>query len=217
MSANIYGTINTLNHGVLHLGIFAKYAAAFFKNATSSSRRIFSRLRRANSACWSFFSSRGWLVCRSFDRHEYNIDSESPKSMATMGIPSRSARSKTCSLNWTVYLLRITEVVDSFFNFIIDLWFKDYSLNRVSDSSGQDQSLVYELTRQNQGILIDLKEADKTIAQLTLEQCVLKDGHLELLMRLAKANEQIDQLTVKLADAHSEIARLSVVLQNNNT
>ena len=27
------------------------------------------------------------------------------------------------------------------------------------------QSLVYELTRQNQGILIDLKEADKTIAQ----------------------------------------------------
>ena len=87
----------------------------------------------------------------------------------------------------------------------------------MSDSSGQDQSLVYELTRQNQGILIDLKEADKTIAQLTLEQCVLKDGHLELLMRLAKANEQIDQLTVKLADAHSEIARLSVVLQNNNT
>ena len=79
------------------------------------------------------------------------------------------------------------------------------------------QSLVYELTRQNQGILIDLKEADKTIAQLKLEQCVMKDGHLELLMRLEKANEQINQLTVKLADAHSEIARLSVVLQNNKT
>ena len=78
-------------------------------------------------------------------------------------------------------------------------------------------SLVYELTRQNQGILIDLKEADKTIALLTLEQCVMKDGHLELLMRLTKANETIDQLTVKLADAHSEIARLSVVLQNNKT
>ena len=79
------------------------------------------------------------------------------------------------------------------------------------------QSLVYELTRQNQGILIDLKEADKTIALLTLEQCVMKDGHLELLMRLTKANETIDQQTVKLADAHSEIARLSVVLQNNKT
>jgi hypothetical protein len=78
-------------------------------------------------------------------------------------------------------------------------------------------SLVYELTRQNQGILIDLKEADKTIAQLTLEQCVMKDGHLELLLRLEKANEKIDQLTVKLADAYSEIARLSVVLKNNNT
>ena len=74
-----------------------------------------------------------------------------------------------------------------------------------------------ELTRQNQGFLTDLKETGKTIAQLTLEQCVMKDGHLELLLRLAKANEKIDQLTVKLADAHSEIARLSVVLQNTKT
>ncbi len=87
----------------------------------------------------------------------------------------------------------------------------------MQENTPLTQSLVYELTRQNQGILIDLKEADKTIAQLTLEQCVLKDGHLELLLRLAKANEKIDQLTVKLADAHSEIDRLSVVLQNNNT
>jgi hypothetical protein len=45
----------------------------------------------------------------------------------------------------------------------------------------------------------------------------MKEGHLELLLRLEKANEQINQLTVKLADAHSEIARLSVVLQNTNT
>ena len=87
----------------------------------------------------------------------------------------------------------------------------------MQENSPLTQSLVYELTRQNQGILIDLKEADKTIALLTLEQCVMKDGHLELLMRLTKANETIDQLTVKLADAHSEIARLSVVLQNNKT
>ena len=76
---------------------------------------------------------------------------------------------------------------------------------------------MYELTRQNQAILIDLKEADKTIAQLTLEQCVMKDGHLELLLRLEKGNEIINQLTVTLADAHSEIARLSVVLQHSKT
>ena len=87
----------------------------------------------------------------------------------------------------------------------------------MQENSPLTQSLVYELTRQNQGILIDLKEADKTIALLKLEQCVMKDGHLELLLRLEKANEQINQLTVKLADAHSEIARLSVVLQNNKT
>ena len=87
----------------------------------------------------------------------------------------------------------------------------------MQENTPLTQSLVYELTRQNQGILIDLKEADNTIAQLKLEQCVMKDGHFELLLRLAKANEKIDQLTVKLADAHSEIARLSVVLQNNKT
>ena len=87
----------------------------------------------------------------------------------------------------------------------------------MQENTPLTQSLVYELTRQNQGILIDLKEADKTIALLKLEQCVLKEGHLELLLRLAKANEKIDQLTVKLADAHSEIARLSVVLQNTKT
>ena len=87
----------------------------------------------------------------------------------------------------------------------------------MQENTPLTQSLVYELTRQNQAILIDLKEADKTIAQLTLEQCVMKDGHLELLLSLAKANEKIDQLTVKLADAHSEIARLSVVLQNTKT
>jgi hypothetical protein len=87
----------------------------------------------------------------------------------------------------------------------------------MQENTPLTQSLVYELTRQNQGILIDLKEADKTIAQLTLEQCVMKEGNLELLMRLEKANETIDQLTVKLTDAHSEIARLSVVLQHTKT
>ena len=71
-----------------------------------------------------------------------------------------------------------------------------------------------ELTRQNQGFLTDLKETGKTIAQLTLEQRVMKDDHLELLLRLEKANEKINQLTVKLADAHSEIARLSVAIIN---
>ena len=84
----------------------------------------------------------------------------------------------------------------------------------MQENTPLTQSLVYELTRQNQGILIDLKEADKTIALLKLEQCVMKEGHLELLLRLEKANEKINQLTVKLADAHSEIARLSVAIIN---
>ena len=79
------------------------------------------------------------------------------------------------------------------------------------------QLLVNELTRQNQGFLTDLKETGKTIAQLTLEQRVMKDGHLELLLILEKANEKINQLTVKLADANSEIARLNVALINKTT
>jgi len=45
----------------------------------------------------------------------------------------------------------------------------------------------------------------------------MKDGHLELLMRLEKANEKINQVTVKLADANSEIARLNVALINKTT
>jgi len=36
--------------------------------------------------------------------------------------------------------LRTTEVIDSFFGFIIDLGFRDYSLSRVSARSGQDQT-----------------------------------------------------------------------------
>ena len=84
----------------------------------------------------------------------------------------------------------------------------------MQENSPITQLLVYELTRQNQGILTDLKETGKTIAQLTLEQRVMKDGHLELLMRLEKANEKINQVTVKLADANSEIARLNVALIN---
>ena len=48
----------TLNHGVLHLGIIAKYAASFFNNVTSSSRQEFSRLRLDSFPCWSFCSSK---------------------------------------------------------------------------------------------------------------------------------------------------------------
>ncbi len=73
----------------------------------------------------------------------------------------------------------------------------------MQENTPLTQSLVYELTRQNQGILIDLKEASKTVAQLTLEQRVMKDGHFELLLHLEKVNEKIDQLTVKLATAES--------------
>ena len=87
----------------------------------------------------------------------------------------------------------------------------------MQENTPLTQSLVYELTRQNQGFLTDLKETGKTIAQLTLEQRVMKDGHLELLMRLEKANEKINQVTVKLADANSEIARLNVALINKTT
>ena len=68
------------------------------------------------------------------------------------------------------------------------------------------QSLVYELTRQNQGILSELKVADKTITQLKSEQYVMKNGYHKLLLRLKKANEKIHELTINLADDHSEIS-----------
>jgi hypothetical protein len=46
-----------------------------------------------------------------------------------------------------VYLLRTTGLADSFFVFIIDLDFKDYSLSRVSARSGQDQLIPVSIFR----------------------------------------------------------------------
>jgi hypothetical protein len=45
-----------------------------------------------------------------------------PKSCATLGMPSRSVRSKVCSLNYAVYLLRtVRAVIPSFLVSIVDL------------------------------------------------------------------------------------------------
>jgi hypothetical protein len=53
------------------------------------------------------------------------------------------------------------------------------------------QSLIYELTRQAQSILMELKEAHKTIGKLNLELCLMKDSQLDLVVRLEKANEKL--------------------------
>ena len=100
------------------------------------------RLRRASSACWGFWSSKGCPVCRRFARQAYKVASASPKSCETLGMPSRSARSNACSLNCALYLLRTVcvVVVSAFLVFIIDLGVGDYPLSRVSANSGQDHT-----------------------------------------------------------------------------
>ncbi len=53
------------------------------------------------------------------------------------------------------------------------------------------QSLIYELTRQVQSILMELKEAHKTIDKLNLELCLMKDSQLDSVVRHEKANEKL--------------------------
>ena len=53
------------------------------------------------------------------------------------------------------------------------------------------QTLIYELTRQVQSILMELKEAHKTIDKLNLELCLMKDIQLDLVVRHEKANEKL--------------------------
>src|SRR5690606_28118861 len=121
------GCFVLVDQGVLHFGCFAKYAAAFFKKATSSSSRALSRLSLAISACCSFCSSKLWPVCRFFDRHPYNMGSGRPRSAAALGTPCCSARATARSLNSAVYVFRGL-VVLFVFDFIFHLGVRVYAL-----------------------------------------------------------------------------------------
>lgn len=74
------------------------------------------------------------------------------------------------------------------------------------------QSLVYELTRQNHSLLMELKEAHKTIAKLNFDRCVMKDCQLDIVVQLEKANEKIHQLTVKQEQSNPKIVELNRLL-----
>ena len=73
-------------------------------------------------------------------------------------------------------------------------------------------TLIFELTRNNQGILSDLKEANKTIAQLRLEILHIKNNQFELAQQLENATTKIIQLLLNLEDSTTEIARLTHLL-----
>jgi hypothetical protein len=77
-------------------------------------------------------------------------------------------------------------------------------------------TLVFELTRLNQGILSDLKEANKTIALLRIEQLHNKYHHIDLAQKLENATTKIADLIQDLEDSNTEIARLTNLLTNKN-
>jgi hypothetical protein len=58
--------------------------------------------------------------------------------------------------------------------------------------------LIFELTRNNQGILSDLKEANKTIAQLRLKILHIKNNQFELTQQLENATTKITQLLLRI-------------------
>ncbi len=77
-------------------------------------------------------------------------------------------------------------------------------------------TLIFELTRNNQGILSGLKEANKTIAQLRLEILHIKNNQFELAQQIENATTKITQLLLNLEDSTTEIARLTHLLNNND-
>ena len=77
-------------------------------------------------------------------------------------------------------------------------------------------TLIFELTRNNQGILSDLKQANKTIAQLRLEILHIKNNQFELAQQIENATTKITQLLLNLEDSTTEIARLTHLLNNND-
>ena len=77
-------------------------------------------------------------------------------------------------------------------------------------------TLIFELTRNNQGILSDLKEAHKTIAQLRLKILHIKNNQFELTQQLENATTKITQLLLNLEDSTTEIARLTHLLNHND-
>lgn len=77
-------------------------------------------------------------------------------------------------------------------------------------------TLIFELTRNNQGILSDLKEANKTIAQLRLEILHIKNNQFEMAQQIENATTKITQLLLNLEDSTTEIARLTHLLNNND-
>ncbi len=77
-------------------------------------------------------------------------------------------------------------------------------------------TLIFELTRNNQGILSDLKEANKTIAQLRLEILQIKNNQFEMAQQIENATTKITQLLLNLEDSTTEIARLTHLLNNND-
>ena len=77
-------------------------------------------------------------------------------------------------------------------------------------------TLIFELTRNNEGILSDLKEANKTIAQLRLEILHIKNNQFEMAQQIENATTKITQLLLNLEDSTTEIARLTHLLNNND-
>ncbi|HAC90246.1 MAG TPA: hypothetical protein DCF63_06375 [Planctomycetaceae bacterium] len=74
--------------------------------------------------------------------------------------------------------------------------------------------LSYELTRENQSLMMSLSEESKKVADLKVQLIKLENGHIELVIKLENADKEIERLTIKLEDAENEIGRLGIVLRH---
>lgn len=85
----------------------------------------------------------------------------------------------------------------------------------VNESSSRD--LVNELIRENKSILESLGEAEQQLKKLKLELDMAKDGRLELVIKLADADQEIQRLGIRLVASRNEVQQLTADNQPTNS
>ena len=85
----------------------------------------------------------------------------------------------------------------------------------VNESSSRE--LINELIRKNSSILESLGEAEQQLKKLKLELDMAKDGRLELVIKLADADQEIKRLGIRLVASRNEVQQLTADPQSTNS
>lgn len=76
-----------------------------------------------------------------------------------------------------------------------------------------DNSLIYELLRENKSLMLTLQDSEKNDALLRFELKLINDAQIEIRMKLANSEKELSRVTLALEDAEKEIIRLGLLLK----